>query len=252
MADSPNHETVAGAEEIQFFHINKSEADLESELQENQSGIADDTKRLMFRSKNLFRLINEDANRNVRIGDITADEKLHVDGNIKGNGSIILSKSITNAANANRVRVSNRTAYAGTNPTGLLAPVEIWDNILMPTGSKIKIIPPYQGMPNNGWSGQLYVSGNIYYSDGNYHHYYRGLFNVYWIKQAASEIQQLLESISNSTDSIGLSEGAEDINVFGSNVDHETNSCWVGLENASGYNVQIFYSFRGGLQGVII
>jgi hypothetical protein len=247
MADSPNHATVEGAEDIQFLHINKSETDLLAELQENQSGIATDTKRLLFRNGSVFRNISEDALRNVPIGDIVATEKLHVDGNVKAE-SVILSKTITDSADANRVRISNRTAYSGSNPTGLLDPVDLRDNVKLSTGTKIKIVPPYEGMPNYGWSGTLYVSANIDLTGGNHYHQYRGLFNVYWTKAFGTEIQQVLETISNASDAIGLSEGAEDVNVFGSNVDHATKSCWIALENVSGYAIQAFYHFIGGLQ----
>lgn len=251
MADSPNHVTVAGAEDFQLIHINKSEADLVLELQENQSGIADDTKRLIFRSGYISRLISEDRSRNVRIGDITADEKLHVDGNIKGNGSIILSKTITDAADANRVRVSNRTAYAGSNPTGLLAPVEITDNVLVPTGSKIKIIPPYEGMAGCGWAGKLHINGNIDYGDGNHYPTFRGDFDIIWVKQVGTEIQQTVDEIHNDNTEIGLSESSKNLNVFGSNVGSGTDSCWVGLQNSSGYDIRVYYYFYGSLQSPV-
>lgn len=245
MADSANVYSFPSATMVHISHINKTEANLRSEADECQFLIETDTKKAAFTddAKGYHTIVCEDINGNVAIGNGTTTARSELDLY----GALYQTKTIRTAESAIREAVGPLVAYNGSNATAGYAPICIVNNIIMPTGCKLLIVPKYSALSNAGISGILNINANINLETGDNRGNYRGIFSTYWTKQIGTEATQIIETIFNYNNNIGLYEGDKDFDLK-ANAFEAGDCASIALINTTAYTVQVWYKFEGSFQ----
>jgi hypothetical protein len=245
MSDSSNVYSLPGAVTAHISRANKTEANLRTDLKECQFAVETDTKKAAFAddAKGYHTIVCEDVNGKVAIGNGTTAARSELDLY----GAMYQTKIITAAEQGIRKAVGLRVAYSGSNATAGYVPVCFEDDITMPTGCKLLIVPKYTGLANAGIGGMLSIIANQNIEAGDNHGNYRGMFSIFWFKQLSTEATQNIEKIFNYNDNIGLYEGATGFDLK-ANAFAAGDCASIALINTTSYPVQVWYKFEGSFQ----
>lgn len=252
MSDSANVYSLPGADSVHICHVNKTETNLRTELEECQVAIETDTKKLAFKdqSDGYHTCVCEDTNGKVAIGNGTTAARSELDLY----GAMYQTKTLTAAENAIREAVGSRTLYSGSTPvTALRVPVVLTDHVMLDGPTTLIIIPKYtSGMTLAGWVGDLVIHGIESDAENTSLAIYRGHFDVDWWNDPVSGTTQFLTEINNYNSNIGFTSGSKDLNVF-CPIEPEhgqmAQDCgYIVVEYTGSYQVQLYYRFEGAVQ----